>query len=182
MARFLLYLFCLAQLAIAFLPLARVVVFEGLSGEVFGASSGTATLVMNAPVVASGFWMIAWLSLALLSYSFARLLAQQARMMKSLEKLPAREAPARDTAPRESRAYEEPAPEEPRRERRRERRAHREPALDSPPATGAEAREEPVLCGTPLRDRETRESGRSGDKPRRREPTLGTPDTANDER
>ncbi|MFC4353047.1 hypothetical protein ACFOW6_15975 [Fodinicurvata halophila] len=169
MARFLLYLFCLAQLVIAFLPLARVAVFEGLSGEIFGPSSGTATLVMNTPVVASGFWLVAWLSLALLSYGFARILAQQAALMKSLEKLPVREAPARDTAPRE-----EPAPEEP----RRERKAHREPPLTDEPPLKDEDEEE---------TRSRRLRGLRNEKParqekQRREPVLGTPGTANDER
>ncbi|WP_026987815.1 hypothetical protein [Fodinicurvata fenggangensis] len=171
MARFLLYIFCLAQLVIAVLPLARVVVFQGLSGEIFGTSEGAATLVMNMPVVASGFWLIGWLSLALLSYSFARLLAQQARMMKSLENLPAREAPARETAPREGRAREEAVPEEP----RRERRAHREPPLTDAPPLKDEETEEP-------RSRRLRNEKPARQDKQRREPVLGTPGSASDER
>lgn len=169
MARFLLYLFCLAQLVIAVLPLARVVVFQGLSGEIFGTSEGAATLVMNMPVVASGFWMIGWLSLALLSYGFARLLAQQARMMKSLENLPAREAPAKETA-----AREEAAPEEP----RRERRAHREPPLTDEPPLKDEDEDE--TRSRRLRSLRNEKPGRQ--EKQRREPVLGTPGTANDER
>lgn len=169
MARFLLYLFCLAQLVIAFLPLARVVVFQGLSGEIFGPSQGTPTLVMNMPVVASGFWLIAWLSLALLSFGFARLLGQQARMMKSLEKLPVRETSARETAPRE-----EPVPEEP----RRERRAHREPPLTDAPPLKDEDEDETRS----RRVRSLRSEKPARQEKQRREPVLGTPGTANDER
>lgn len=178
MARFLLYLFCLAQLVIAFLPLARVAVFEGLSGEIFGASEGTATLVMNTPIVASGFWLLAWLSLALLSYSFARMLAQQARMMKSLEKLPAREAPARDSAPRESRTREDKAPQDP----SREPRAHREPPLTDEPSDAPPRKDEDEKETRSRRVRGLRSEKPAKQEKQRREPVLGTPGSANDER